>query len=146
MKSGPKPRATSLKLLQGETKKDRLNENEPKFDPTMPECPAYLKPDRIAMREWGRKSDALHRAGVLTEVDDAILADYCDAFAEKARLVRALRKFKPGTIEYKRISGSLQQVTLQKNRAMCELGITPSARTRIKALPKPKANKWEDVG
>lgn len=136
---------TELKVLRGEKDKRRLNEDEPKFAGVLPEPPQYLRGDKIAWREWGRKAEALHRAGVLTEVDDSILADYCDAFAELSRLVRARRKFKSGTIEYKRVAVAIHQVKLQQNRAMVELGITPSARTRIKALPKATKNPWDDV-
>ena len=57
----------------------------------------------------------LYRAGVLTEVDDAVLADYCDSFAELARATRARRKAKIGTMAYQRLATNIHQLKLAKN-------------------------------
>ncbi len=76
MKPGTKPKPTALKLLEGNPGKRPLPMNEPKPAPTAPKCPSWLHKD--AKKEWKRISTELERLGLLTQVDMAALAGYCE--------------------------------------------------------------------
>jgi P27 family predicted phage terminase small subunit len=76
---GPKPKPTTLKILNGNPGKRRLNRREPK--PRGPAaCPAWLS--KNAKTEWKRICPELRRLGLLTSVDVASLAAYCSALSD----------------------------------------------------------------
>lgn len=134
---GRKPKPTALKVLEGNPGKRPLNLNEPKPEKKAPKCPSWLEPE--AKKEWRRMSKVLEQIGVLTEVDAAAFAGYCQAYSRWKEAEEFLTKH--GTI-FKTPSGYIQQVPqvsiaqtyLKIMKDFCsEFGLTPSARTRIKA-------------
>lgn len=134
---GRKPKPTALKVLEGNPGKRPLNLNEPKPEKRAPKCPSWLEP--VAKKEWRRMSKILEQIGVLTEVDSAAFAGYCQAYSRWKEAEEFLTKH--GTI-FKTTSGYIQQVPqvsiaqtyLKIMKDFCsEFGLTPSARTRIKA-------------
>ena len=78
--AGRKPKPTSLKVLEGNPGKRQLNRNEPKPDASVPKCPAWLS--REAKREWKRLVPFLEQAGLLTQIDRAAFAGYCQSYAD----------------------------------------------------------------
>lgn len=80
---------TALKTLEGNPGKRPLNENEPKPEPGLPDPPPSLCD--IALAEWNERGPGLARIGVITEVDAAIFAAYCQAFADWTRARRGLQ-------------------------------------------------------
>ena len=78
--AGRKPKPTSLKVLEGNPGKRQLNPNEPKLDASVPKCPAWLSKE--AKREWKRLVPFLEQAGLLTQVDRAAFAGYCQSYAD----------------------------------------------------------------
>ena len=76
---GRKPKPTAIKELEGNPGKRPLNEAEPKPEHKAPPCPKWLEPE--AKKEWRRLSKQLEAIGVLTEVDQAAFASYCQAYA-----------------------------------------------------------------
>lgn len=101
----------------------------------LPRCPDHLSAD--ARKEWRRLAGPLHKMGVLTVCDRAILAAYCQAWA---RWVEAERRLAETPPLLKTPSGYVQQspwlAVANKQmelmaRAMAELGLTPSARSRL---------------
>ncbi|RXM74060.1 phage terminase small subunit P27 family [Clostridium tetani] len=134
---GRKPKPTALKVLEGNPGKRPLNIDEPKPKKKAPKCPSWLEPE--AKKEWKRMSKTLEQIGVLTQVDGAAFAGYCQAYARWREVEEFLTKH--GTI-FKTPSGYIQQVPqvsiaqtyLKIMKDFCsEFGLTPSARTRIKA-------------
>lgn len=134
---GRKPKPTALKVLEGNPGKRPLNTDEPKPKKKAPKCPSWLEPE--AKKEWRRMSKTLEQIGVLTQVDGAAFAGYCQAYARWREAEEFLTKH--GTI-FKTPSGYIQQVPqvsiaqtyLKIMKDFCsEFGLTPSARTRIKA-------------
>jgi len=144
MRTGRKPKPTNLKILQGNKHKERINLNEPKFDKTMPECPAYLT--GTARKIWKEKAKELHGAGVLTVVDNNALATYCALFSRFLSLEADIKT--EGTVVVKKgidKNGEVVELdtkinpkvvearlTVQQVRQIStEFGMTPSSRSRI---------------
>lgn len=132
---GRKPKPTALKILEGNPGKKPLNENEPKPKKIAPKCPSWLEPE--AKKEWRRMAKTLETIGVLTQVDAAAFAGYCQAYARWKEAEEFLTKH--GTI-FKTPSGYIQQVPqvsiaqtyLKVMKDFCsEFGLTPAARSRI---------------
>lgn len=133
---GRKPKPTALKVLEGNPGKRPLNKNEPQPEKKAPRCPSWLEPE--AKKEWRRMAKTLETIGVLTQVDKAAFAGYCQAYARWREAEEFLSKH--GTI-FKTPSGYIQQVPqvaiarsyLQTMKDFCsEFGMTPASRTRIK--------------
>lgn len=132
---GPAPKPTYLKILNGNPGKRALNKDEPKPERTAPKCPTWLEED--AKKEWKRIAPKLAKMGLLTTIDMAAFAAYCQAYARWKQAEEALAKH--GTV-FKTPNGYIQQlpqVALARNYArlmkefMQQFGMTPSARTAI---------------
>ncbi|MHC1731984.1 MAG: phage terminase small subunit P27 family [Bacteroidales bacterium] len=132
---GRKPIPTAIKELEGNPGKRELNHYEPKPVKRAPKCPSWLEPE--AKKEWRRTAKQLEELGILTEVDMAAFAGYCQAYARWREAEEFISKH--GTI-VKTPSGYWQQVpqvsiaqTYLKimNRFCEQFGLTPSARSRI---------------
>lgn len=134
---GRKPKPTELKRLAGNPGKRPLNRAEAQFTRALPQVPRHL--DEVARREWKRVVYELHDAGLLTRVDRAALAAYCQAYS---RWVRASRELENQPLILETASGYRYQHPLlgvQNNaleamrKFMAEFGMTPSSRSRVKA-------------
>lgn len=134
---GRKPKPTALKVLEGNAGKRPLNTSEPMPEKTAPKCPSWLEDE--AKKEWRRTAKQLENLGILTEVDMAAFAGYCQAYARWKEAEEFITKH--GTI-VKTPSGYWQQVPqvsiaqtyLKIMNKFCEqFGLTPSARSRIVA-------------
>lgn len=134
---GRKPKPTALKELEGNPGKRALNKNEPKPLSKAPNCPKWLEND--AKKEWRRLSKQMEQLGILTEVDMAAFAGYCQSYARW----KAAEEFisKNGAI-VRTPSGYWQQVPqvsmaqqyLKQMNKFCEqFGLTPASRSRIVA-------------
>ena len=75
---GRRPKPTHLKVMRGNPGKRALNPHEPKPRPAMPTCPAHLCPS--AKAEWKRLARELHALSILSNLDRAALAGYCQAY------------------------------------------------------------------
>jgi P27 family predicted phage terminase small subunit len=142
---GPKPKPTHLKLITGNPGRRPLNHAEPKPKPSLPKPPPELSAD--ALREWKRVAPRLFAAGILTVIDRAALAAYCQAHgrwlqAERALAIMAGRDSVTSGLLIKTTNGNAIQNPLAgtANKAMsdmvryaAELGMTPSARSRVRA-------------
>lgn len=134
---GRKPTPTAVKVLEGNPGKRSLNTQEPKPEKKAPRCPAWLEDE--AKKEWKRMAKQLEQLGILTEIDMAAFAGYCQAYARWKEAEEFITQH--GTI-VKTPSGYWQQVpqvsiaqTYLKimNRFCEQFGLTPSSRSRIVA-------------
>lgn len=132
---GRKPKPTALKMLEGNPGGRPLNTKEPKPKKKAPRCPSWLEDE--AKKEWKRMAKVLEQMGLLTEMDMAAFAGYCQAYARWKEAEEFLTQH--GSM-VRTPNGYLQQVPqvsiAQTNMKImlkfCEqFGLTPSARSRI---------------
>jgi P27 family predicted phage terminase small subunit len=130
-----RPKPTAIRRLEGNRGKRAWNHDEPVAPEALPRCPEHLAP--VARKEWRRVARTLHAIGVLTTIDRAALAAYCQAYA---RWVEAEERLKETPPLFKTPSGYVQQspwlAIANKQlelmgRYMTELGMTPAARSRV---------------
>jgi P27 family predicted phage terminase small subunit len=140
---GRKPTPTAIRRANGNPGKRGFNAAEPAAPGGMPDCPSHLSNE--ARAEWDRLAGVLHQMGVVTLVDRAALAAYCQAYG---RWVEAEEKLKETPVMLKTPSGYVQQspwlsVSNKQlelmGRYMAELGLTPASRSRVAARAAPEA-------
>ena len=146
---GRKPKPTRLKLIAGNPGKRPLNKHEPKPEPKVPTCPAHLCP--AAKAEWKRLARELFLLGIVTDLDRAALAAYCQAYG---RWAEAERKLKETPMLLKLPSGYIQpspwlaiankQLELMA-KYMAEIGLSPVSRTRVEARPPYHRSKFDGL-
>jgi Phage terminase, small subunit len=73
-----RPKPTAIRRLEGNPGNRGYNPLEPIPPDTLPNCPAHLNPE--AKAEWQRLAQVLHDMGVLTVIDRAVLAAYCQCY------------------------------------------------------------------
>lgn len=144
---GRKPKPTALKLIDGNPGKRPIRGREPKPPTALPTCPAHLS--ATAKSEWKRLAGVLNEIGLLTRIDRTVLAAYCQAYGRWVEAERRLAETPPllktpaGYVQVSPwITISNKQVELM-TRLMAELGLTPSARSRL-AIQLPNGPKpWD---
>ena len=141
---GRKPLPSKIILLKGGTKHTHrpLRKNEPKPPATIPKCPEHL--DKEAQAEWKRMAKELKPLGILTQLDKAIFAVYCQAFSTWAQATRKItemgmvRVTKNGFTEQNPFLPIANKAKEQMMKALIEMGMTPSSRARVKVTSPPK--------
>ncbi len=132
---GRKPTPTAIKELEGNPGKRPLNENEPRPVRKAPSCPKWLEPE--AKKEWRRLAKEMEAIGILTDVDMAAFAGYCQAYA---RWKQAEERITDRGLVMRTPSGYAQQVPYISiaqqylrlmNQFAEQFGLTPAARSRI---------------
>ena len=131
------PKPTAIRRRDGNPGKRGYNHAEPVPPEGLPDCPPHLS--ALAREEWERVAAVLHEMGVLTVVDRAALAAYCQSYA---RWAEAEEMLKATPVMLKTPSGYVQQSPWLSvankqlelmGRYMAELGITPASRSRVAA-------------
>jgi len=152
--SGRRPAPTALKVLRGNPGKRPL----PAHEPTLPAAPADFDtpPDELtgnpaAIKEWSRVVPLLRVSGIIGTAERSALIALCIEWArwldaqQKLHTLRMLIKGKrdePIANPYIRIA---DHALTQCQRLWTELGLTPSSRVRLSALPASVAtplSKW----
>ena len=137
---GRRPKPTRMKVLTGNPGKRPLNVDEPRPEPAVPECPPELGP--VARQEWDRLAGELGSLKILTVLDRAALAAYCNAYGLWAESIEAIQKY--GTmvkspsgypIQSPYVSIANRQAEIMM-RIASEFGFTPASRSRISAPTK----------
>lgn len=148
---GGKPTPTNIKLLTGNPGNRPLPKNEPKPRSRRPQPPKHLNED--AKEEWARIEDELTALGILSGLDRAALAAYCQAYGRWVQAERALAQMsnkadgliintKNGNMIQNPLVGVANKAMSDMMRYAAEFGMTPSARSRISA----SENYDEDPG
>ena len=142
---GRKPTPTHLKLVKGNPGKRPVKRDDVQPDLALPMVPPHLSDE--AKVEWGRMSEKLYRLGLLTELDVAMLAGYCQAYGRWVQAERALAKLaeqdeQTSALMVKTTNGNAVQNPLVgtankalelMNKFAIEFGMSPSSRVRLSA-------------
>ena len=136
MKSGPPPKPTKLKVLEGNPGHRPLANDEPR--PKLvrtPSPPRSLR--RQGKSEWRRLTKELTRLGLLTELDLTAFHAYCTAYQTWREAQESLSKEGMICVTPTGFTRQSPRVRISSDalnemrRWGQELGLTPAARTRI---------------
>jgi P27 family predicted phage terminase small subunit len=128
-----------LKVLRGNPGKRRLNtkEPQPRRAAACPEPPSWLS--EYAAAHWRRIAPELWAAGLLTVLDETMLAVLCTSYGrwhDAEELLAAEELVVPGSNK-NRVPNPLLRIAIEAARDVCtysrEFGLTPSARVRVRA-------------
>jgi phage terminase small subunit len=119
------PKPTALKFAQGTWRRDRANPNEPQLEALTesPAPPAWLT-GALRRRLWRELSAATIALRVLTSADVDMLALTVDALGSY--------------VEARDEPGAWRRADAARKAALTglrEFGLTPAARTRVRAVP-----------
>jgi P27 family predicted phage terminase small subunit len=133
---GRRPTPTAYKITRGIPGRRPLPENEPKPEIGLPNIPEFL--NEIALKIWMEEGPGLIKAGLLSKIDGTAFAAYCMSKSEWIIMINFVAEVeKPG--ERKLVKGTLikrrDDAERRMHRWAVELGITPSSRSRVKAMP-----------
>lgn len=148
---GPKPIPTQLKLARGTFRSGRAPASEA---PALgkPTCPSWVK-DADAKKEFRRLARVLGEMGLVGSADSNLLTRYCIDWVRWRRVTQTL--LTNGAAEYatyKDADGKVKSVQVsalhsvarslsdELSRAEQQLGMTPSARSRIEVAPPPPSS------
>src|SRR3970040_350941 len=141
---GPPPKPDRLKVLAGNPGKRPLKKAQAKPAAKGPTCPEGLSPE--ARAEWRRVAPELVRRGLLTPLDRAAFAAYCQSYAHWQQCQRVVVKEGPLYLAAKGRLRERPEVDLarkdgQFRRAFAvEFGLTPSAQSRL-SIDEPPAEE-----
>jgi len=140
---------TALKVIEGNRGKRKLEpEKEPQPKLGLPQPPRWLS--KLAKQEWRKRGKQLLELGLMTELDEANFAAYCQAYADLQEAQAIIDK--EGAIWVSKKSGYAQAhpAVAMKHKAMADLrkfsapfGMTPSDRAGLH-VEKPK-QRLEDL-
>ncbi len=128
---GRKPLPIRVKLNHG--KPGSASTGEPQH--LAPTCPAELS--QTAKDEWHRVVAELVQRGVVSNLDRAALAAYCQSYALWSDAIQAIQKYGPlvkSPNGYPQVSPYLAIANKQAEimiRIASEFGFTPASRARI---------------
>lgn len=149
---GPKPTSNVIKMLRGNPGRRTLDLSDGvQPEVAVPDPPAHLSLD--ARKEWRRITVELESVGLISRLDRAALAIYCQTWgrlviAEKALSAKQKQAKDSGLDEAEavftqqtptgfmresalfRVVGKLQQ---DCDRYLASFGMSPSSRSRVKA-------------
>ena len=146
---GRSPKPTALKEKLGNPGKRPLNRNEAKPAVGIVRAPAHMSD--LAKKEWARLRSKLLAAGLLTEIDANVLAMYCIAWARWVEAEDQIQRI--GPVVKTKIGNLVQNPYLAvANKSMDqmllyarELGMTPSARSRIQVAAPESTSLAEQL-
>jgi P27 family predicted phage terminase small subunit len=135
MHAGRRPKPSQLRYLEGNPGKRPINDDEPKPDVEIPGCPDHLLPE--AAEEWLRISKELFYLGLISQLDRAALAAYCQSYGEWVRYTKLVRQF-GDVVKTPNGYPVLSPYKILADRALAaaikygmEFGLTPASRSRI---------------
>jgi P27 family predicted phage terminase small subunit len=136
---------TALKIIAGNPGRRPLNENEPEFQPGIPESPDGLNDD--AKKEWDRMVKVLFNAGVMSEADRSAFTSYCQAYGTMMQAEREIHEMQKsgdinGLLQYldngRIVENPLLSIARKARSEVVkyaiEFGMTPSSRSKITAM------------
>jgi len=155
---GRKPKPTQIKLVTGNPGHRPPPPDEPKPTAKIPKCPPHLDPE--AKREWRRMARELDDLGILTTIDRAVFASYCQAWSEWLQAHKIVKKVGTVIRSKERVvekpdgtvirSGGVPMINpvckrmdianSKMMKALTEMGMSPSSRGRVSVAKKKADN------
>lgn len=141
---GRRPLPTEVKRLRGNPGKRRLNAHEPTPSSRRPTRPDFLTSRAAA--KWDELVPELEAAHLLSRLDGELLAIFCQAWADWIEAELAVRGASPvidtmlGNLVVSPWRTVANQHRKELLRLAVELGLSPSARSRIKVGPPEEAD------
>ncbi len=133
-------------MMEGNPGHRPLNDREPKPRQVAPVCPGHVRSDPIAYKEWRRLLPILRRMKIVTEADGMILGNLCLVHSNLVLNIDNMRKLnqqsksglagvivatKSGYLAPNQLYLNIQNAIELEFKLGRELGLSPSARTRI---------------
>lgn len=152
MVRGRKPQATAIKVASGAFQKDpqRRNHDEPIAKLGEPEMPEAVASDETAKKRWVWVCEQLKSMNLLHQTDQGLIAGYC---LDYSMMLSLWEEIKGGNVSYVNAKGSMSvkpqatQFNTFSDRILkreAELGLTPSARTRLRAPQKDEEDPFQE--
>lgn len=115
--------------LRGTLRKDRHGDpsSKPKLKNQIPRMPTWLNANGKA--EWKRITKEMKKMGIITNADRTVLAQYCQLYSELVADREEFTAAKHTQLRYCQI----------------ELGLTPSARSKITLPGGDEGNPFDDL-
>lgn len=142
--SGRRPNPTALHVLRGNPSRRRLNDREPqpaRAEESFDTPPDELTNDSRAIAEWERLVPMMRVSGLISTAERSTLIGLCKSWSTYLDAMGKVRKdgpVIPGKGAVPVINPWLKvadQALSQCTRLWSELGLTPSSRSRVAALP-----------
>lgn len=151
MARGRTPTPAQSKVVQGNFRKDR-HSHGPAVEMGLPDCPVWLP--KNAKKYWKKVGPELDKVGLIAKIDAALFAAHCDSvgkFEEVTRLLATLDDLLDKTPQGFLVQSAMFTVRNklwdQVKSSAQEFGLSPSARSRVKASEQPQLpfSGWDDV-
>ena len=153
--SGRRPQPTKLRILRGNPGRRRINPNEPQ-PPPAPDGfeipPPEVEVDALAATEWRRVVPILRVCGLASQAERSALiarcqqwSRYLEAQAKVRELGMIVKKGSTGEPMVNPYLAVADRALVHCGKLWGELGLTPSGRARLSALPQAEpqeASKW----
>lgn len=133
----PIKKNSEIKKSEGNRSKEEIKK-DPVVKIELPEAPKFL--NAIAKKEWKERGEELLAAGLISKIDFAAFAFYCDSFACWQELVTQLKNKK--IVQENKVNGeqrvNLIAVQAEKYKESClkyltQFGMSPKARVGLTA-------------
>ena len=154
MRVGAKKKPTNLKLIKGTLRKESINHNEPMPDTKIPDPPDHLSKE--GLEEWNRITPELYEMGLISVLDMASLAAYCQAYGRWAVAERELNESGELTITTMQnniiqnpLVGIANQAMEHMRKHLSNFGMSPADRAKVSAVAKKEEkdnNKFSAYG
>ena len=148
-----------MRLLRGNPGKRRINPHEPRpaaVDAAFDTPPGELTGDQVAIDEWRRVAPMLRACRLVTEAERPVLLALCQSWSRYLEATARVRELgiiiqRPKGLPFVNpYLGVADKALSQCHRLWVELGLTPSGRAKITALPEHArqdidTSKWDGL-
>jgi P27 family predicted phage terminase small subunit len=151
MVKGRKPLSNAVKEASGAFAKDpqRRNADEPKPKLGRPKIPEAVESDPAAKSRWHWVCDQLESMNLLAETDQGLIAGYCLDYSMMLSLWESIKGGQvsdmnaKGGITTKPEANQFHKFADRCLKREAELGLTPSARSRLRAPQSEKEDEFD---
>ena len=146
---GRKPKPYELRIAEGNTEHRTIPEDRVKTPDSLPVQPKWL--DKYGKDEWNRLVGDMVSIGIISRLDSSTLAAYCQAWSRWRHLERKVKK-EGYTLLNDKGESRLNPACAEATRLLSlvkgyqsELGLSASARTRLRTNTPPAKRKQGDL-